>query len=433
MSGTLEELLEDEIVQRREEGCDVAVFAEELARAKGDEAALRSLYERLMALPVRPDFPYVEPSDLEGIRAERPPGPRRMPLTLSDEELYDRIYGAWLGRCAGCALGKPVEMWSAESIRTYLEGVGAYPLGNYIPERSVDEEGNPLQAGCVPSTLGNIRYMERDDDLDYTIIGLKVIEERGLAFTTEDMGSHWLDSFPYLRVYTAERRAYLNLVNELPLHLIPFHLNPYREWIGARIRADLWGYVTPGWPELGAELAHRDAALSHAKNGIYGEMFVSAMLSAAFVTSDIEEIIEMGLSEIPQRSRLAEAVRDTLAWVEESPQWGDTLAKVMAKYGDYSPVHTINNTAIVLLGLLYGRSDLEQTICISVMCGMDTDCNGATTGSIVGAMRGVGNLPPKWIEPLSDRLLSLVPGFHDNKISDLARRTLTVARQIRLR
>ena len=127
--------------------------------------------------------------------------------------------------------------------------------------------------------------------------------------------------------------------------------------IGAQIRADVFGWVTPGWPEKAAELAFRDACISHVKNGIYGEMFVAAMLSATFVTNDSERIIEIGLSEIPSNCRLAEAVSDTVAWCREESDWEAVWSKINVKYGHYHGVHTINNAALVVMGILFGAND----------------------------------------------------------------------------
>ena len=299
-----------ELVQLREEGCDVAAFEPRVEEALEDEATddavFVELYDALEALSPEPSFPFEEPSDLEGIRALRPDGPRRMDLNLSDDALRDRILGAWLGRAAGCQLGKPVEGWLRERIDKYLESTGALPLDNYIPYTE-----DAIHPRLKTSTLGNFDCMARDDDMDYPILGLLALEEHGAGLTSRDMANTWLDRMPFHFLYTAERVAYRNFVNlRWPPESAAWR-NPYREWIGAQIRADIFGYVAPGWPEKAAELAFRDASISHVKNGIYGEMFMAAMLAASFVTSDVEEIIKIGLSEIPANCRLAEAVHDT--------------------------------------------------------------------------------------------------------------------------
>lgn len=188
--------------------------------------------------------------------------------------------------------------------------------------------------------------------------------------------------------------------------------------------------MSPGYPEKAAEFAFRDAAVSHVKNGIYGEMLMAAMLSATFITNDIEEVLEIGLSEIPAKCRLAEAMKDTLAWCKECEHWQDAWKKINKKYGHYHGVHTINNAAMVLMGLLYAQADYEKSITISVMGGWDTDCTGATTGSIAGARLGAKALPDKWVEPLNDKIFSFIRGFNECKISELAKRTHTVAKKV---
>ena len=196
------------------------------------------------------------------------------------------------------------------------------------------------------------------------------------------MANTWLDRMPFRFLYTAERVAYRNFVNlRWPPESAAWR-NPYREWIGAQIRADIFGYVAPGWPEKAAELAFRGASISHVKNGIYGEMFMAAMLAASFVTSDIEEIIRIGLSEIPANCRLAEAVHDTAGWCRESSDWEAVWERIAEKYGHYHRVHTINNAALVIMGLFFGANDYENGIVVTVRGGWDTDCTGATVGSI---------------------------------------------------
>ncbi|MFQ6096164.1 MAG: ADP-ribosylglycohydrolase family protein, partial [Armatimonadota bacterium] len=329
-----------------------------------------------------------------------------------------------LGRIAGCMLGKPVEGRSRTDINALLEHAGAYPLSDYFPPIDPVPEGHRYPRPDSPVLRGNIARGVRDDDTDYTLLGLHIIAEDGRDFTSADVGNQWMAHFPYHCVYTAERVAYRNLVAGLvPPDTARFR-NPYREWIGAQIRADLWGYVNPGNPELAAEYAYRDASLSHVKNGIYGEMFFSALLAAGFAAHSLDEAIDAALSEVPANCRFAEAVRDVRAWADESEDWSVTWDKIRDKYGHYHGVHTINNAAVVIMGLSHSGGDFEKAICISVMAGLDTDCNGATAGSVMGLMLGAAQLPEKWIAPLNDRLQSALVGMTDCRISDLAERTV---------
>jgi len=431
----LVELIRYEIVQRRQEGCDIKAIEEQVEKAlqrndglKGVE--LHALLHNLEGLQPEEQFPYVEPCTLEDIRAQRPAGPRRMECNLTDAQVFDRIHGAWLGRAAGCILGKPVEGWKKEQIDSYLRFADALPLDDYFP--LVDNHPDGLKLRMADCTRGKIQYMARDDDMDYPVLGLHILESHGPDFTSLNVANTWLSRLPYYIVYTAERVAYRNLVNQVWPPESATYRNPYREWIGAQIRADILGYVCPGWPEKAAEFAYRDAAVSHVKNGIYGEMFVAAMLAAAFATDDVEELVRIGLSEIPKQCRLAEAVRDTVAWSKELADWEKVWEKINQKYGHYHTVHTINNAALVVMALMTGKPDYETTIVAAVRGGWDTDCNGATAGSICGLILGADALPKKWVGVLNDRLFSAVRGYGECTISDLAKRTHEVARKVNL-
>ena len=429
MARLARQLIKPELTQRREEGCDVTEIAPRIAAAlaadDSGEALFDALYDELAALAPAASFPYQEPSELEAIRALRPPGPRRMELGLAGDALRDRIYGAWLGRAAGCALGKPVEGWPRRRIDAYLESMRALPLTDYIPFKK-----GAIGVRLKTSTRGNIAFMDRDDDLDYPILGLLALERNGADLSSRNMANTWLARMPYSLVYTAESAAYRNFVNgRWPPDSATWR-NPYREWIGAQIRADVFGWAAPGWPERAAQLAYQDARISHVKNGIYGEMFVAAMLAAAFVEDDVEEIIRIGASEIPAQCRLAEAVRDTVQWCRGESRWEAVWDRVFEKYGHYHGVHTINNAALVVMGLMFGRRDYQQGIVVTVRGGWDTDCNGATVGSILGTKFGAAALPEKWVGVLGDRLMSSVREYNDNRISELAERTHRVAERM---
>lgn len=420
------ELLRWEIAQRQESGFELGDLAEAADRAAAgdDEAAARGLLDALNSAPRRTSWSYDEPESLADILATLP---QAAPVAaLGEAELRDRMLGAWLGRCAGCNLGKPVENgdhWTHQHLRRYLESADAYPLRDYIPVPEPMLEGFAFREFWPYTTRGRITESARDDDIDYTILGLHLLEKYGFGFTTADVATEWLDRIPYTQTFTAERVAYRNLAIGLPPERAGRADNPYREWIGAQIRADIYGYVHPGNPRAAAELAYRDATLSHTANGVYGEMWAAALVAAAF-TGTAREAVEASLTCVPPGSRLAEAVRFVLDRHTAGDTWEEARTVIDERYGHYSWVHTVNNAALVTAGLLWGDGDFTATIGLTVQGGWDTDSNGATAGSVAGIITGAKQLPPHWTEPLNDTARSAIRGFDRSSISDLAGRTV---------
>jgi len=406
---------------------------------------LMRLQDTLRMLPLQPEWPYQEPSGLEEIRAERAPV-QLSNLYLSEEEIADRIHGGWLGRVVGCILGKPLEVgYGQDEIRAYLEGADAYPLDDYVPSSS--RTGQILRRDCVPSMRGFVQYAQEDDDLNYMCLALKLLERHGLKFTTLDVGLNWLESIPFMWTWGPEHSVYLNLATavgehypeEIDLEQVTSHLNPGEELIGAQIRADVYGYICPGNPELAAALAWKDAYLTHRKNGLYGAMWVAATLASTFVAKDVEEAMRMGLAQIPRRSRFFEALEQTLAWAKLDGSWEETGRRISSCFGKYGFAGAINNACIVAAALMYGWGNggepastiFERTITIAVQLGQDTDSNGATAGSIIGTMLGAHQLPQKWTVPLHDTLHTCVVGFGKESIKSLAHRTYELSRLTR--
>lgn len=431
------ELLQISFQQALDEGCDPeqvqALQKRAAAFGPPDDEATREQYLHLVneieALPVRDDLAQAEPSDLAGIVATRPAPLPSAGAHLDERTLRDKILGAWLGRCAGCMLGKPVEGRPKHVIEAVLKAADAWPLDDYFPYVAEPPAGLGFEPAPKSWHKGHIACAVRDDDTDYPIAGLKVLEQKGRTFTPQDVADEWLTSFPFLAVFTAERAAYRNFVNGIMPPRSARLRNPFREWIGAQIRADIWAWVNPGDPATAAEYAWRDASISHTRNGIYGELFFAAAIAQAFVTNDLDEIVRAGLSAIPAKCRLADAVAKTIEWCKgaDAGDWERVWKQIMDWCGDMHWIHTINNAMLTLMALLLGRGEFSTTICIAVMAGLDTDCNGATAGSLLGAMLGARALPSSWTEPLNDRLESAVAGEYMNAISALAERTLAVA------
>jgi ADP-ribosylglycohydrolase len=443
-------LVKAEVVQKEYEGIPVPDDLKERVAALDDEKdamnfdAVDSLFEALDKLPGDPEFSYVQPNDLESIRKERPDGPRQLG-GIPDADLLDKFHGAWTGRSVGCALGKPIEamgirgqlgMSGRKAIRTYLENRQHWPLDDYI---SGADAGDDFTLYCPQSQRENIAFMEPDDDIHYTLIALRVLEEFGPEFTWRKVAHTWNNSLPYNAICTAETQAILNYNKAVPRKAISDWVtpeytsttrNPYREWIGAQIRADGWGYACAGNPERAAEFAYRDACWTHRANGIYGEMMFAAIIAAAFVVSDPIELINIGLSEIPQNCKLAEACRAAMTQAPDCQEFDVFMDWVVEHYGDLHGVHTVNNALVVIGSMIFGQMDFHQSICRSVEAGWDTDCNGATCGSIVGAVSGAQSLKSGLVAPLNDTIRPSVIGFQDVSMTELAERTLKVHQKV---
>ena len=345
-----------------------------------------------------------------------------------------RIRAAWQGRVSGCMLGKPVEVLSFQQgragLHAYLGDNDALPLRDYVPlaEGTIVDR---LGRGCC---RGHIERAEPDDDINYTLLALTVLEDKGITFNTADVGRAWLRLVPAGTTWTAERAAYRTLLNNMADEFVNgeqpgFDLglcsdNEYNECIGAQIRADLYGWVCPGRPALAAELARRDAALSHRGEGVNGAVFVAALGASIPATNSLDEAIECALEQVPVGSAVAEAVqfgRD----LEQDDHAVDHLGE---KYHRLSPVHTLNNLALVVWALCSAHGDFSAAIGNAVAAGWDTDCNGATVGGLIG-LTGA-DIPDNWTRPWRGRVGISLAGFSELSVDELVERTVAVATSI---
>lgn len=446
-----EDLVRHELWQSEREGRDVASVRERWARAGtgsepphgGASPEVATPEQRLLAesllleLDALPDVTAAtEPSDWAGIAAAIDGG--RAPAaqaTAYRPELGDRLHGAWLGRAVGCVLGKPVEKVPRAGIEAILRSTGRWPLDRYFTAVGLDPEVSrrwPWNRASRPTSLEeNIDGTPEDDDLNYTLMALRLLEQHGSDFTSDDVAQSWLLDLPAGRVFTAERVAYRNLLEGISPPLTARVRNPFREWIGAQIRTDLYGWVNPGRPLRAAEYAWRDAAVSHTRNGIYGAMFVAAMASEAVLSTDIATVLDVGASVVPRDSRLARAIRLGRRLAATTTDPTEAYAALETQFAGLHWVHALNNTALVAYALAAGQGDFDRSICLAVMGGWDTDSNGATVGAVVGALGGTAAISSRWSYPLRNRLSTSIPGCEGQSFDDVAARALAVALRMR--
>lgn len=441
---TYAEYLPVELRQSEEEGREIGKYrerVERIAQMAGTKESfdLReklawNILEEMEREPVKAGYPYQEPDELEEIRQllDENRGKKYM---VNQETIKDKVLGAWMGRCIGCLLGQPVEGWKRERIVGFLKDTDNYPVKRFmssavgqdiVTRYQVSDNGENAFCDTVTHWINNITDLPEDDDTNYTVIGLKVLENHGRGFNSEQMAQMWITSLPMGHVSTSERVAYRNIGNLIDAPKCGWWKNPYREWIGAQIRADIFGYVCPGDPKEAAGMAWRDGRISHVKNGIYGEMYIAAMLAAAYEEHDLTELIETALGQIPCTSRLYEEIRRIVGDHKSGVSLDKALNVLHGKFREedsHDWCHTITNAAAVTIALLYGEGDFTKALGIAMECGYDTDCNGATVGSVMGLLVGAQGIPQSWKSGLTGILRTGVSGFHQVSIEELAERT----------
>ncbi|MET9821197.1 ADP-ribosylglycohydrolase family protein [Streptomyces sp. NPDC006349] len=393
--------------------------------------------------PTRPETTGTESTRLEPTRLEptrsKPtrleptrPEPTRPEPTRSEPTRPEptRLEAAWLGRAVGCLLGKPVEKLPLTGIRRLGRAAGNWPPTTYFTARGVPSgllTAYPWNRRSAPTSLAeNIDGMPEDDDLNYPLLGLLLLQRHGRAFTTADVARVWLDELPAGRTFTAERLAYRNLLTGIEPPDTARHRNPFREWIGALIRADVHGWTNSGDPGAAAGQAHRDAVLTHTANGVYAAMFAAAVIAtAATGTADVHACLRTGLAVVPPGSRLAEAVRHA---VRLAAAHADFDAVVDELHAVHSPahhwVHAVPNTALIAAALTHAGGDFTGSLARVVSGGWDTDSNGATVGGVAALLAGSpAALPGHWTAPLKNRLATSVGDFDGTGFDTLAHLT----------
>ncbi len=294
-------------------------------------------------------------------------------IKFNKEILRDKIYACWMGKNIGGTMGTPYE--------------GKREL--------LDIQGFATKPGEV---LVN-------DDLDLQLVWLKAMQEVGPRLLDERvLGEYWLT---YIHPHWNEYGICKSNLREgiLPPMSGEVCNDTWRNSNGAWIRTEIWACLFPGAPDLAARYAFYDACVDHGYGeGTYAAIFVEAMESAAFVISDIRELISIGLSKIPADCRMARSINLLLREFDKGTDWKDTRNMLVEENADLGWFQAPANVSFAMLGLLYGNCDFKKSMILAINCGDDTDCTGATAGALLGIMHGTAGIPKDWSQYLGDQI-----------------------------
>lgn len=425
------EVLQGIVKSKAKQGHVVDGLEAEIAALPDSYDAMVAMGRRLTHLPMRGDWLFVEPNSLEEIWAECPADRPVDPIEKVDvAAIAPNVECAFLSSVCGCILGKPLEVNpTLDEIRKAAEASGDWPIRDYITEEMLLALGR--RGDWLATTRGRISAVAPDDDINYTIMGMLLLEEFGREFTKQNIANKWMRNLPPGWCWGPERtmnvKAAINTLGSKNVtEKDPFEdwvefLNPGDEYCGALIRADAYGYACPGHPALAATLAWRDASFTHRRTGIYGTMFVAAAIAAAFVVKDPLEIFRIAAKYVPRRSRFREVVADSIAMVEKAGDWFEGYALIHDKYKEYGHCLIYQEIGTVINTLRFAE-DIGDGICKQVSQGNDADSFGCTCGSILGAYFGPGKLEPRWLAPFNDTIHVAMATFHEQRLSAVARR-----------
>ena len=443
---TLKTRIRGVVLNKGEQGYEIDGMISKLESLPESYDKLLEFASELSNLPISSEWPYVEPNDLEDIWIESDPSRNLKTIgSITIEESTQRVESAFLGSVAGCILGKPLEAsFTGHEIRDALKAMDEWPLDNYVSKK-IKNHLPRVNNSFSETAREYIQYVAPDDDINYTIMGMLILEEYGPSFTHINIQDLWLKHLNFQTTFGPERTTLLRAGTEsldrftiesflekggigprTPLRersghlsILNDYLNPGDELCGAAIRADAYGYACPGRPQDAANMAWKDASFTHSRTGIYGTMFIASAIAAAQVTSDRIGIFETALQYIPQKSRFYERVSACLEVVNNASSWEEAYDKISDKYGEYGHCRIYQETGMLINTLKFAEN-IGHGICIQVSQGADTDSFGATAGSLLGAYFGPGYLDNSWIEPFGDDIHSGMAWFFERSLSTLA-------------
>ena len=312
-------------------------------------------------------------------------------VTLSTDELRDKIKGAWAAQTIGVTYGFPVEF-------------------KFNSERVPDDHELPWYDGYLLETFTDKPGVYDDIYMDLTFV--QVLEDEGMDAPAQAFADAFANA--EYRLWFANQVARYNVLNGLrPPESGHWLNNPAADDIDFQIEADFAGLMTPGMVNSAVEISDRVGHIMNYGDGWYGGVFIASMYSLAFIENDIEEIVDRAIAVIPAKSDFHRLIVDVIALHEENPNdWKYAWDRINSKWAqtDLGPrglmapfnIDAKINAAWVVLGLLYGDGDFSRTLEIATRAGDDADCNPASAAGILGTIYGYDQIPEFWKQGLAD-------------------------------
>ena len=289
-------------------------------------------------------------------------------LEITPEELRDKIHGGFLGQMLGNLNGLPHEF--------------AY----------IDQPGNVT--GYVPG----YKYAHTDDDTDVEWVYVIEMQRGGETLIPyERVAELWirhLNRGIFASNQWARGLMGIGIVPPMTGHPA---LNPRAHYnIAGQFSTEAFGLMAPGMPQTAARIGSHYARVVVEGEPVQATQLYMTMIATAFLSVDLDRIIDAGLDATDPDSQIHEIVSQARAWHRTFPDdWRRTRALIKEKYASYPGGGNGYGliTACTIAALLYGGGDLTSTLNHAFNFGWDADNVAATAGTIIGVIKGRA-----WIE-----------------------------------
>jgi len=296
--------------------------------------------------------------------------------TIKAEVLKDKIAGGWAGKMIGVTYGAPTEFRAMG--KTFSDSIKWKPS---------DVKGSMWQ-----------------DDIYVQLTFMMTMDKYGLDAPAKKFQEMFAKAG--YQLWHANVQARKNYYDSIfaPQSGMPEN-NFHADDIDFQIEADYLGFMSPGMPQSAARIAEKIGHIMNYGDGVYGGIFVGALYSQAFFSSDIPEIIDYALKSIPAESDYSKIVKDVILLHQHYPtDWQAAWKKLEAKWdnvdicgaGSTFNIDAKLNGAFIVMGLLYGDGDPMKTMEIATRCGQDSDCNPSNAMAVLGVIKGFKALPAEF-------------------------------------
>jgi hypothetical protein len=331
-------------------------------------------------------------------------------VVMSEEELFDRIYGGWVGMLIGGLEGLPHEFKYLDEPRPEL------PEFTFLASGARSDDDNDIE-------WLHLWFMHRKKTL-------KIPYEEIVTIWKANMNKG---------VWRANKRARELMDQGLMPPLTGSVQHNEHAWynLAGQFCVESYGLIAPGMPETAADIGLHYARISVSQEPLQAVQFWTTLVSRSFVSSEaIPALLEDSLDAVDPRSDMAQAVQDALNAYRKFPD--DWKKARMAIHQEWRKRRGWNdnsvtlNGAAVCLALLYGDSDFYQTLRYAMAMGYDADCNAATAGTVVGVRWGFRRISehPQFRMPdrYENRTRPELP--QEIRVSDQARILFELAQQV---